>query len=514
MFFEILSDNPETLETDCLVVGLEADGQLTPSAARIDQATSGALTDLIQSQDLSGKAGELLLLHKLPGIQAKRLLVAGLGKEDERKDRHYRKLIKGINATLSKLNLSRVVVALDGRASELPDLYRQTRLLVEWTSADFYQYDTTKSKKADPITLEQFAIHLPMEDAELGESALLDGVAIANGVSSARELGNLPGNICTPSYLADRAKALAEEFDSLKVKVLNEDKMEKLGMHSLLSVGRGSAQPSKLIVIEYNGGDDDSAPHVLVGKGITFDTGGISLKPGAGMDEMKFDMCGAASVLGAIEAAAEMHLPINLVALVAAAENMPGSQATKPGDVVTTLSGQTVEILNTDAEGRLVLCDALTYAERFNPASVIDVATLTGACIIALGHHASGLLSNDQELADALMQAGDYASDRAWPLPLWDEYQELLDSNFADMANIGGRSAGTITAACFLSRFAKKFRWAHLDIAGVAWNSNGKDKGATGRCVPLLCQYLIDLAEEATDAAEEEEGAPHHHHYH
>ena len=507
MFFEILGDAAEKITTECLVVGVEAEGKLSPTATKLDEVTQGAIKALINSGDFSGAAGDQHLLRNLPGLTSPRLLVVGLGKPDERKDRHYRKLVKGINQTISKLKLKSVAVALDGLASDHSDPYRQTRLLTEWTSADFYQYDTTKSKKADPLVLEQYAIVLNDEEIELGESALLDGVAIANGVNAARELGNLPGNICTPTYLADKAKALAEEFDSLKVKVLDEEKMEKLGMHSLLSVGRGSAQPSKLIIIEYRGGKKDEAPHVLVGKGITFDTGGISLKPGAGMDEMKFDMCGAASVIGAIESVAEMQLPINVTAVVAAAENMPGSQATKPGDVVTTMSGQTVEILNTDAEGRLVLCDALTYVERFKPASVIDVATLTGACIIALGHHASGLLSNNESLAESLLKAGDYASDRAWPLPLWDEYQELLDSNFADMGNIGGRSAGTITAACFLSRFTKQYPWAHLDIAGTAWNSAGKEKGATGRCVSLLCQYLIDQAE-LVETSE----AEHHHH--
>lgn len=495
MFFEILSDAAENLSTECLIIGVESDGKLSPTADQINQASQGAIQALIDCGDFSGAAGDQQLLRHLSGVTSPRVLVVGLGKADERKDRHFRKLVKGINQTISKLKLKSVAIALDGLASDHDDPYRQTRLLTEWTSSDFYQYDTTKSKKADPLALEQYIILLKDDDIELGESALLDGVAIANGVNASRELGNLPGNICTPTYLADKAKALAEEFDTLKVKVLDEEKMEKLGMHSLLSVGRGSVQPSKLIVIEYRGGKKEDAPYVLVGKGITFDTGGISLKAGAGMDEMKFDMCGAASVLGTVEAVAEMQLPINLVVVVAAAENMPGSQATKPGDVVTTMSGQTVEILNTDAEGRLVLCDALTYVERFKPVSVIDVATLTGACIIALGHHASGLLSNNEALAESLLKAGDYASDRAWPLPLWDEYQELLDSNFADMGNIGGRSAGTITAACFLSRFAKKYAWAHLDIAGTAWNSAGKEKGSTGRCVSLLCQYLIDQAE-------------------
>ena len=497
MDFEIINGSVETLETECIVVALDADSKLCPSAEAVDKASGGYLTELINNGDISGKAGEQLLLFKVPGVSARRVLLVGLGTTKERKDRHYRKLLKGITATLKKSSISSVAFAFDGCASYRDDVYRATRQLVEWVSAEFYQYDETKSKKAEPAKLENIQILLDEDDTELGEGALLDGVAIANGVDTARELGNLPGNICTPTYLAERAQALTDEFDDINVKVLDEDAMAELGMNSLLSVGRGSAQPSRLIVIEYNGGESSDKPHVLVGKGVTFDTGGISLKPGAGMDEMKFDMCGAASVFGAMESVAEMQLPLNVVGIVAAAENMPGSQATKPGDIVTTMAGKTVEILNTDAEGRLVLCDALTYAGRYEPQSVVDIATLTGACIIALGHHATGILANDKELAGALLDAGDYASDRGWPLPLWDEFQEQLDSNFADIANIGGRSAGTITAACFLSRFAEKYRWAHLDIAGVAWNSGGKEKGATGRCVPLLSQYLLDLAEQA-----------------
>ncbi|MBP0047820.1 leucyl aminopeptidase [Marinobacterium sp. AK62] len=499
MDFEIINGSVESLETECLIVALEAEGALCPSAATVDKASGGYLTELVENGDIAGKAGQTLLLFKVPGIKARRVLLVGLGTEKERKDRHYRKLVKAITATLKQSGITSAAFALDGCASYRDDVYRATRQLVEWVSADFYQYDETKSKKADPAKLENVQILLSEEDTELGEGALLDGVAIANGVSTARELGNLPGNICTPVYLAERAEALSEEFDDIHTRILDEDEMAELGMHSLLAVGRGSAQPSRLIVMEYNGGESDEKPHVLVGKGITFDTGGISLKPGAAMDEMKFDMCGAASVFGAMEAVAEMQLPINVVGIVAAAENMPGSQATKPGDIVTTMAGKTVEILNTDAEGRLVLCDALTYAGRYEPETVVDIATLTGACIIALGHHATGILSNDEELAGALLDSGDYAADRGWPLPLWDEFQELLDSNFADMANIGGRSAGTITAACFLSRFTEEYRWAHLDIAGVAWNSNGKEKGATGRCVPMLSQYLLDLAEQAQD---------------
>jgi leucyl aminopeptidase len=320
---------------------------------------------------------------------------------------------------------------------------------------------------------------------------LLLGQAIAKGVNLARELGDLPGNICTPTYLASEAKRLANKQSKLSVNILEEKQMKELGMGSLLSVAAGSDQPAKLIVLEYKGGSKKQAPIALVGKGITFDTGGISLKPGAAMDEMKYDMCGAASVLGTIQTLLELQLPINVVGVIAASENMPNGSATKPGDIVTSMSGQTIEILNTDAEGRLVLCDALTYTERFKPKAVVDIATLTGACVIALGNHATGLFSNNDELAKSLLKAGEESADRAWHMPLWDDYQKQLDSNFADIANIGGREAGAVTAACFLSRFAKKFAWAHLDIAGTAWRSGGA-KGATGRPVTMLVQYLLN----------------------
>jgi len=323
-------------------------------------------------------------------------------------------------------------------------------------------------------------------------AGLEQGLAVAHGVSLARDLGNLPGNVCTPAYLAEQAREVAKRY-RMKITVLEREDMEKLGMGALLSVAAGSAQPPKLIVLEHRSGPRSQRPVALVGKGITFDTGGISLKPASEMDEMKFDMCGAASVLGTIKAAAEMKLPVNVVGLIPTSENMPGGRATKPGDIVTTMSGQTVEVLNTDAEGRLILCDALTYAERFEPAAVVDIATLTGACVIALGHVASGLFANDDALARELLAAGELACDRAWRMPLWDEYQEQLKSNFADFANIGGRPAGSVTAACFLARFTKKFKWAHLDIAGTAWKS-GKEKGASGRPVPLLTQFLVNRA--------------------
>ena len=356
-----------------------------------------------------------------------------------------------------------------------------------------YTFNQFKSEKEEPRRpLRKFIFSVNGRGQLMqGEQAVREGMAISAGIQLAKYLGNLPGNVCTPTYLASEAMKLAVNHDKLKTSILEEKDMEKLGMGSLLSVSLGSREPAKLITMEYSAGEKGQAPIVFVGKGVTFDSGGISLKPGAGMDEMKYDMCGAASVLGVINACAELQLPINLVGIIPTVENMPDGLAIKPGDIVTSMSGQTIEILNTDAEGRLILCDALTYAEKFNPDVVIDIATLTGACVVALGAHPAGLLSNHSPLANDLLSAGQTSGDRCWQLPLWDDYQDQLKSNFADMANIGGKGAGTITAACFLSRFTKKYHWAHLDIAGVAWKS-GVDKGATGRPVGLLSQYVLD----------------------
>jgi leucyl aminopeptidase len=338
-------------------------------------------------------------------------------------------------------------------------------------------------------------INVPQRnDLKKGDQALQRGLAIASGIRFAKDLGNLPGNICTPTFLAEQALELGKTFD-FKVEVLEKKDMEKLGMGSFLSVARGSRQPPKLIVMHYSKGGAGQKPVALVGKGITFDAGGISIKPAGDMDEMKYDMCGAASVLGTFRAIAEMKLPINVVGVIPTCENLPDGDANKPGDIVTSMSGQTIEILNTDAEGRLILCDALTYTERFEPTAVVDIATLTGACVIALGHHVSGLFGNSDSLTKELHNAGEESFDRVWPMPTWDDYQDQLKSNFADMANIGGRAGGSITAACFLSRFAKKFEWAHLDIAGTAWKS-GKDKGSTGRPVPLLTHFLMQRSGE------------------
>ncbi len=495
MEFAIKTGKPEKQRAGCVVVGVFDKRRLSPQAEQLDQAANGYLSELLKQGDMDGRAGQQLLLPRVPGITADRVLLVGMGKERELTERGYRQAIHTMHTALAGGGTKDALCYLPTAAIKGRDLAWRIRDAAQNLEALEYRFETCKSKKDDnrpPLKKVVFGASDQTESAA-AKTAAAEGKAIGGGMNLARELGNLPGNICTPSYLAEQAHGLGERFTSVSVEVLDEPAMEELGMGSLLSVSRGSREPARLIVMQYRGAAQDEKPYALVGKGITFDTGGISLKPGPGMDEMKFDMCGAASVFGTIQAVAELGLPINLVGIVAAAENMPGGKATKPGDIVTSMSGQTIEILNTDAEGRLVLCDALTYAERFSPRSVVDIATLTGACIIALGHEMHGLMSNNAGLANELLAAGKSAHDRAWELPLGPEYDELLKSNFADMANIGDRSAGTITAGCFLARFTGKFRWAHLDIAGTAWKS-GAQKGASGRPVPLLTRYLMDRA--------------------
>jgi leucyl aminopeptidase len=494
--FSIKSGSPEKQRSACVVVGVFEPRKLTLPAELLDNAARNYISDIIRRGDMDGKACSTLLLHNVPGTLCDRVLLVGLGKEKEFREKEYCNAIRSAVKTLNETG------SFDGTLflTEIPVKKRS----VDWrirqativAQESVYRFDQFKSKKDEirrPLRKLTFAVERRNELAP-AEEALAQGMAIAEGMALAKNLGNLPGNVCTPTYLAETALQIAKEH-KLECQILERADMEALGMHSLLSVAKGSHQPPKLIVLQYKGVKDggDEKPLVLVGKGITFDTGGISLKPAAEMDEMKYDMCGAASVLGTLQAIAQMKLAINLTVIVPTSENMPGGAASKPGDIVTSMSGQTIEILNTDAEGRLILCDALTYAERFEPEIVIDVATLTGACIIALGQHASGLYANDDSLARELLNAGDTAHDRAWQMPLWDDYQEQLKSPFADMANIGGRWAGSITAACFLSRFTKKFEWAHLDVAGTAWKS-GADKGATGRPVPLLTHYLLKRA--------------------
>ena len=494
MEFSIKSRSPEKQRGACVVVGVFESRKLTPPAAILDKAANGYITDVLSRGDMDGKAGSTLLLQKVPGTQSDRVLLIGLGKE---KEFHEKELGNAIRTSLKALNdtgATDAAIYLAELAVHKRSLAWRIRQSAMVAQDACYKFDQFKSKKDDarkPLKKIIFCIDSRSEVPQ-AEDALAQGLAIAEGMALAKNLGNLPPNICHPTYVAEQAQAMASEF-KLECEILERADMEKLGMHSLLSVAQGSHQPPKLIVLSHKGGKAGDKPVVLVGKGVTFDTGGISLKPAPDMDEMKYDMCGAAGVLGTMQAVARMKLPINLTVIVPATENMPGGGATRPGDIVTSMSGQTIEILNTDAEGRLILCDALTYAERFDPDTVIDVATLTGACVVALGSVASGLFANKDALARKLLEAGEVAYDRAWHLPLWDDYQEQLKSPFADMGNIGGRLAGAVTAACFLSRFTKKYDWAHLDIAGTA-NTSGANKGATGRPVPLLAHYLMQRA--------------------
>ena len=491
MEFTIKTARPEKLKTGTLVILTHTDGGLEGAAAILDGVSDGRLSRLIARGDLEARAGATLLIPDLPGTAAQRVLMASLGKREEFREKSWRDAIVAIAKSLANGPAGEAAACIDDIDLNGRDIEWMLQQAARTIADGSYRFDTTKSEKnsGQAKGVSTLTLLTAKRPSERMKRAVEHGCAIAEGMALARELGNLPGNVCTPAYLAKAAVGLGKQF-KFKVEVLEHKDMEKFGMGSLLSVAKGSEQPPKFIVMHYKGGKSRQAPIVLVGKGITFDTGGISLKPAAEMDEMKFDMCGAAGVLGTFKALATMQLPINVVGIVPATENMPGGRASKPGDVVTSMSGQTIEVLNTDAEGRLILCDALTYAERFEPECVIDLATLTGACVIALGKIPSGLLANDDALAQELIACGQRSGDRVWQLPLWEEYQDLLKSNFADMANIGGRYGGTITAACFLSRFAKAYKWAHLDIAGTAWLS-GDAKGATGRPVPLLSEFLL-----------------------
>ena len=485
---------PGLSKTACAVVGVFESRKLSSPAAALDRVAKGALAKALKSGDMEGRAGSTLLLHGVAGTACERVMLVGLGPEKSFNEKAFRNAVATALRAVSATGAADAEIHLTSLAAGDADIAWRTAQAATLAIEGGYRFEQMKSKREKPpATLKRLVLaHAAAADSKHAARGLAQGVALGHGMSLAKDLGNLPGNVCTPTYLAKEAQALAKRY-RLKIKVLDRPDMQKLGMGSLLSVARGSAEPPKLIVLEYHGGPKNQKPVALVGKGVTFDTGGTSLKPAGEMDEMKFDMSGAGSVLGTFRAIAEMKLPINVVGIVPATENMPGSRATKPGDIVKSMSGQTIEILNTDAEGRLILCDALTYAERYEPAAVIDIATLTGACVSALGHVVSGLFANDDALAKEVLAAGETAQDRAWHLPLHDEYQDQLKSNFADFANIGGRPAGAVTAACYLSRFTKKFKWVHLDVAGTAWKS-GKDKGSTGRPVPLLTQFLIQRA--------------------
>ncbi|MDY6920556.1 MAG: leucyl aminopeptidase [Pseudomonadota bacterium] len=492
MDFKIKKTTPEKIKTDALIVPVFEGAVVGSSVDSLSEAARDSLNTALKQGDIKGKAGDLQILGALPDTPAKRIVLMGLGKASEQSASKLRKALVTTATALTKTAAKDAALLLDEIQIKDRDGQWLARQVVELFSHACYRFNDYKSKdKQSKINLKKLTL-LCDTDNKAVEEGIKIGSAVANAMSLTRDLGNTPPNICNPSYLAQQAKKLAKDSKTLETTILDEKQMKELGMGALLSVGNGSATPSRLIIMEYKGGPKNQQPHVLVGKGITFDTGGISLKPAPDMDAMKWDMCGAASVFGAMRAVIDMELPLNVIGVVAAAENMPDGKASRPGDIVTTLSGQTVEILNTDAEGRLVLCDALTYVERFKPASVVDIATLTGAVIVALGPFASGLMSNDEAVVEALQAAADYTQDKVWRLPLWDEYQEMLDSPFADMGNIGnaGPKAGSITAACFLSRFTKAYPWAHLDVAGSAF-SGGATKGATGRPVPLLTDYLL-----------------------
>jgi leucyl aminopeptidase len=483
----LLHSDPAEIDVDAVIAAVHEDGSLSAAAQRLDASSGGRIAALVAAGDASGKPGRSLLLHGLAGVRAPRVLLLGIGDPARLDTGRYSKLsldaMRALKVTPAKRVYSTLTeLAVAGRDAAWA--LRQAALAADHVG---YNYTTTR-KTGNGNGLEQLVLS---GDAALAP-ALRQAEAIAAGVRLARELGNLPPNVCTPAYLAAQARQLAADHAQVECDVLEREQMQQLGMGSLLGVAQGSAHPPRLIVLQWHGAPG-TRPQVLVGKGITFDSGGISLKPGAGMEEMKYDMCGAAAVIGTFLAAVKLALPLNLVVVVPAVENMPDGNAYRPSDVLTTMSGQTVEVLNTDAEGRLILCDALTYALRFEPENLIDVATLTGACVVALGKHAHGLMSRNDELAAELVAAGETTHDRAWRLPLWEDYASQLESGFADVANIGGKYAGAITAGCFLARFTEGQRWAHLDIAGTAWDE-GRKGMATGRPVALLVQWLIDRA--------------------
>jgi len=498
MDYNIKKTEASEIRTACLVVPVFSTSQLTPTLKKLDQAAKGQISTLLKKGDLkNNEAGQTLMAYSIAGVTAERVMLLGCGAE---KDLSSKSFGASIAKAITQLDQSSVINA----SIVLPDFkdkdfaYQLCRALVIAAENATYQFNECKSDpkiNKRPLKKISLVYHQAKMKSAI-EKAITHGKAIANGQTTAKHLANLPGNICTPAYLAEQARQIKRGIRKLRVSVLEEKDMQKLGMGALLSVSRGSRQPAKLIIMEYKGAAANTKPIILVGKGLTFDAGGISIKPSAKMDEMKYDMCGGASVLGTMQACAEMDLPLNVIGIVPSSENLPDGNANKPGDIVTSMSGQTIEVLNTDAEGRLILCDALTYCGKYEPEVVIDIATLTGACIVALGSHASGLMSNNNKLAEEIFAAGNESNDRSWQLPIWDDYQNQLDSNFADMANIGGPAAGTITAACFLARFTKKYKWAHLDIAGTAWNSGGKEKGATGRPVGLLTHFLLKRAKQ------------------
>jgi leucyl aminopeptidase len=495
MDFKAIVDPRARSATGCAVIGVFEGGELGDAAASVDEKIGGLVGKLHSSGDFAGKAGDSLLLTQTRGSRAARVLLIGLGPRTGYGRKQYRKSISTAAQALSKTGAGDATIYLAADSHTDLSVQYRARIVAEVVRAHQYRIPdlkTSKKPRAAPLKAIRVAV-ADVASARAAQRGLDAGEAIGNGVQLARDLANLPPNICTPSYIGARAQRLAKEFPSIRAKIFNERQIKALKMGAFLAVTAGSAEPPRLIVCEYKGGGRNKPTICLIGKGITFDSGGISLKDPVAMDEMKFDMSGGATVLGTLRAVAEMRLPLNVVVIIAACENLPGGTAVKPADIVTSMSGQTIEILNTDAEGRLVLCDAITYSRRYKPAVVIDVATLTGACVVALGHHFTGLMSNNEALAGELEAAGTRADDRAWRMPISDEFVDQLKSNFADLANIGGREGGACTAASFLWKFTKDLNWAHLDIAGTAW-LGGAQKGSTGRPVPLLVDFLLNRA--------------------
>jgi len=492
--------NPSSLATECLVLGVHENEVLPEPARVVDEASQGYLRNALKRAGFSGNRSESLLLLDVPGIDAERVLIIGCGDVEKLDARRFRKIAVHAARAMARCGAGEATSTLASLKVPGRGIRWLVKHLIECTEMSRYRYQqgTQDSDDDNKPALQSVTWVLPRErDHARAARATAQATAVAAGMTLARDLGNSPPNVCTPSHIADAAVLLAEEYATLHTSVLDEAAMQELGMGAMLAVSQGSHEPARFIVIEHRQGPDDQAPVVIVGKGVTFDSGGLSIKPAPGLENMRFDMCGAASVLGTFQACAMLDLPINVVGIVVAVENMPGGRAYRPGDVIRSMSGRTIEVLNTDAEGRLALCDALHYAKRYKPDILIDVATLTGACVVALGRHAHGLFSNSRSLTRALETAGKRAHDRPWPMPLWDDYAGKLDTPFADIANMGGQSAGAITAACFLQRFvSRRTRWAHLDIAGTAWES-GSEAGATGRPVPLLTQFLIDRVESA-----------------
>ena len=491
----VKSGSPEKQRTACVVVGVFEPRRLAPAAREIDRATDGYLTKLLRRGDMEGRQGQFLMLHNLPNILPDRVLLVGLGKERDLDDKSYRETMEGLVRHLDGTGSMEAVVYFPELHVKGREIEWKVRAATESSVLALYRFEEYKSKvDKTRRPLRRITLCVPRRsDLREGQAAVDRGLAFAHGVTHARDLANQPPNVATPVHLADKAAELAREW-GMDLTVLDEDQMAQEGMGAFLAVGRGSTNPPRLIALEYRGGPDGEKPLALVGKGISFDSGGISIKPAASMDEMKYDMCGAAAVLGIMRTVAELQLPVNLMGVVAAAENLPDGNAYRPGDILTSLSGQTIEVINTDAEGRLVLADALTWVKRYEPRAIIDMATLTGACLVALGKQAAGLMGNNDRLVRELEEAGRETGERGWQLPLWDDYQEQLKSSFADMKNVGGREAGTITAGCFLSRFIEDAEWAHIDIAGVAWKSGESSKGATGHPVRMVSQYLLEQA--------------------